>query len=118
MPPQRWTGIVHGDFRLGNMILGPDGNLLAVLDWELATLGDTLADLGWLLSGWVEAGEPTGARSRRRRPRPGSRPAPSSPTATAASPAATCPTCRTTWRSPAGAARASARACSTATSRP
>jgi aminoglycoside phosphotransferase (APT) family kinase protein len=59
MPPQRWTGIVHGDFRLGNMILGADGSLLAVLDWELATLGDTLADLGWLLSGWVEAGEPT-----------------------------------------------------------
>jgi aminoglycoside phosphotransferase (APT) family kinase protein len=59
MPPQRWTGIVHGDFRLGNMILSPDGTLRAVLDWELATLGDTLADLGWLLSGWVEAGEPT-----------------------------------------------------------
>jgi aminoglycoside phosphotransferase (APT) family kinase protein len=59
IPPQRWTGIVHGDFRLGNMILGPDGSLLAVLDWELATLGDTLADLGWLLSSWVEAGEPT-----------------------------------------------------------
>jgi aminoglycoside phosphotransferase (APT) family kinase protein len=59
IPPQRWTGIVHGDFRLGNMILGPDGELRAVLDWELATLGDTLADLGWLLSGWVEAGEPT-----------------------------------------------------------
>jgi aminoglycoside phosphotransferase (APT) family kinase protein len=59
MPPQRWTGIVHGDFRLGNMILSPEGNLLAVLDWELATLGDTLADLGWMLSGWVEAGERT-----------------------------------------------------------
>jgi aminoglycoside phosphotransferase (APT) family kinase protein len=59
IPPQRWTGIVHGDFRLGNMILSPTGELLAVLDWELATLGDTLADLGWLLSSWVEAGEPT-----------------------------------------------------------
>ena len=59
MPPQRWTGIVHGDFRLGNMILSPDGKLLAVLDWELATLGDTLADLGWMLSSWAEAGEPT-----------------------------------------------------------
>lgn len=58
IPPQRWTGIVHGDFRLGNMILGPDGELRAVLDWELATLGDTLADLGWLLSSWVEPGEP------------------------------------------------------------
>ena len=57
IPPQRWTGIVHGDYRLGNMILGPDGELRAVLDWELATLGDTLADVGWLLSSWLEAGE-------------------------------------------------------------
>jgi aminoglycoside phosphotransferase (APT) family kinase protein len=59
IPPQRWTGIVHGDFRLGNMILSPAGKLLAVLDWELATLGDTLADLGWLLSSWLEPGERT-----------------------------------------------------------
>ena len=59
IPPQRWTGIVHGDYRLGNMILGPDGELRAVLDWELATLGDTLADIGWLLSSWLEPGEVT-----------------------------------------------------------
>jgi aminoglycoside phosphotransferase (APT) family kinase protein len=59
IPPQRWTGIVHGDYRLGNMIFGPDGELRAVLDWELATLGDTLADVGWLLSSWLEAGERT-----------------------------------------------------------
>ena len=56
-PPQRWTGIVHGDYRLGNVMLGPDGELRAVLDWELATLGDTLADIGWLLSYWTEPGE-------------------------------------------------------------
>jgi aminoglycoside phosphotransferase (APT) family kinase protein len=59
IPPQRWTGIVHGDYRIGNMILGPDGRLRAVLDWELATLGDTLADLGWLISSWLEPGEET-----------------------------------------------------------
>ena len=59
IPPQRWTGIVHGDYRLGNMIFGPDGELRAVLDWELATLGDTLADVGWLLSSWLDAGEVT-----------------------------------------------------------
>jgi aminoglycoside phosphotransferase (APT) family kinase protein len=58
VPPQRWTGIVHGDYRLGNMIVGPTGELRAVLDWELATLGDPLADLGWLISSWVEPGEP------------------------------------------------------------
>ena len=57
IPPQRWTGIVHGDFRLGNMILGPGGELRAVLDWELATLGDTLADLAWLVTSWIDPGE-------------------------------------------------------------
>ena len=57
VPPQRRTGIVHGDFRLGNMICGADGQIRAVLDWELATLGDPLADFGWTLSWWVEPGE-------------------------------------------------------------
>jgi aminoglycoside phosphotransferase (APT) family kinase protein len=38
---------VHGDFRNGNLIVGPDG-IRAVLDWELAHLGDPLEDLGWL----------------------------------------------------------------------
>ena len=59
IPPQRWTGIVHGDFRLGNVMLRPDGQVAAVLDWELATLGDTLADVGWLLSYWTQPDEPT-----------------------------------------------------------
>jgi aminoglycoside phosphotransferase (APT) family kinase protein len=39
--------VVHGDFRLGNIIVGPEG-LRAVLDWELAHLGDPAEDLGWL----------------------------------------------------------------------
>ncbi|MEJ5254694.1 MAG: phosphotransferase family protein [Acidimicrobiales bacterium] len=38
--------VVHGDFRLGNLLVAPDG-LVAVLDWELAHLGDPMADLGW-----------------------------------------------------------------------
>jgi len=38
---------VHGDFRLGNLMIGADG-LRAVLDWELAHLGDPMEDLGWL----------------------------------------------------------------------
>jgi aminoglycoside phosphotransferase (APT) family kinase protein len=38
--------VVHGDFRLGNLMVGPDG-LVAVLDWELAHLGDPMEDLGW-----------------------------------------------------------------------
>lgn len=47
--------IVHGDFRAGNMLVGEDGAVRAVLDWELATLGDPLADLGWLVASWAEA---------------------------------------------------------------
>jgi aminoglycoside phosphotransferase (APT) family kinase protein len=46
-PPSERTTVVHGDFRLGNLIVGPDG-LRAVLDWEIAHLGDPLEDLGWL----------------------------------------------------------------------
>ncbi len=41
------VGLVHGDFRNGNFIVGPDG-IRAVLDWELAHLGDPIEDLGWL----------------------------------------------------------------------
>ncbi len=46
-PPAGRVAVVHGDFRLGNVIVGPDG-LRAVLDWELAHLGDPMEDLGWL----------------------------------------------------------------------
>src|SRR5205823_7359916 len=46
-PPASSTAIVHGDFRNGNFIVGPDG-LRAVLDWELAHVGDPMEDLGWL----------------------------------------------------------------------
>jgi aminoglycoside phosphotransferase (APT) family kinase protein len=52
-PPERWTGLVHGDFRPGNLILGPDGAVRAVLDWELCAIGDVLADLGWLVAVWT-----------------------------------------------------------------
>ena len=45
-PEPTGTGIVHGDFRTGNLLVGPDG-LRAVLDWELAHLGDPAEDLGW-----------------------------------------------------------------------
>jgi aminoglycoside phosphotransferase (APT) family kinase protein len=58
VPPQQRTGIVHGDYRMGNCMVGPDGPVRAVLDWELCTLGDPLADLGWLAADWAEPGEP------------------------------------------------------------
>jgi aminoglycoside phosphotransferase (APT) family kinase protein len=52
--------IVHGDYRLGNMALDPHdpGRVVAIFDWEMATLGDPLADLGYTLIYWVEAGDP------------------------------------------------------------
>jgi len=46
-PPGSGAAVVHGDFRNGNLIVGPDG-LRAVLDWELAHVGDPMEDLGWL----------------------------------------------------------------------
>lgn len=46
-PPPAAPALVHGDFRVGNFIFGP-GGLLAVLDWELAHIGDPMEDLGWL----------------------------------------------------------------------
>jgi aminoglycoside phosphotransferase (APT) family kinase protein len=45
--PPHETTLVHGDFRHGNLIIGPDG-VRAVLDWELAHLGDPMEDLGWI----------------------------------------------------------------------
>ena len=56
MPEQIGASIVHGDYRLGNMIIG-GGEIKAVLDWELCTLGDALADVGYLLNSWIGPGE-------------------------------------------------------------
>jgi aminoglycoside phosphotransferase (APT) family kinase protein len=76
VPAASAVGIVHGDYRLDNLIVAADGRIAAVLDWEMATLGDPLADLGLLLTYWdalhrpgnpvadgvgAEAGFPTGA---------------------------------------------------------
>jgi len=63
IPPQHGSGVVHGDYRLGNMLTGSDARIAAVLDWELCTLGDPLADLGYLMNNWVEPGE-SGPESR------------------------------------------------------
>lgn len=57
MPEQVGTAIVHGDYRLGNMIVA-GGDIRAILDWELCTLGDPLADVGYLLNNWTLPGEP------------------------------------------------------------
>jgi aminoglycoside phosphotransferase (APT) family kinase protein len=57
IPEQGPATIVHGDYRLDNMILTPQGGVAAVVDWELCTLGDPLADVGLLMVYWPEAGE-------------------------------------------------------------
>ena len=62
MPEQIGAGIVHGDYRIGNMMIR-DGRMVALLDWELCTLGDPLADLGYLLNNWVLPGEDGAAGS-------------------------------------------------------
>jgi aminoglycoside phosphotransferase (APT) family kinase protein len=59
LPASPAPTIVHGDYRLGNLALDPDdpGRVVAVYDWEMATLGDPLADLGYTLIYWSEPGD-------------------------------------------------------------
>jgi aminoglycoside phosphotransferase (APT) family kinase protein len=59
IPEQGPATIVHGDYRLDNMILTPAGEVAAVVDWELCTLGDPLADVGLLMCYWPKPGEET-----------------------------------------------------------
>jgi aminoglycoside phosphotransferase (APT) family kinase protein len=66
LPPQGPVRLVHGDFRLDNVILAPDApQVIAVLDWELSTLGDPLADFSYHLMQWFmprsESGADTGS---------------------------------------------------------
>ncbi|WP_229022795.1 phosphotransferase family protein [Actinomarinicola tropica] len=54
LPPQHGATIVHGDYRLDNCLVSPEGDVVAVLDWEICTLGDPLADLGLLMVYWAD----------------------------------------------------------------
>jgi aminoglycoside phosphotransferase (APT) family kinase protein len=64
LPTSPAPTIVHGDYRLGNLALDPSdpGHVVAVYDWEMATLGDPLADLGYTLIYWTEPGDVTDGR--------------------------------------------------------
>lgn len=57
IPDQGPATIVHGDYRLDNCMLGDDGSIVAVLDWEICTLGDPLADVGLLWVYWSDPDE-------------------------------------------------------------
>ncbi len=59
LPEQHGTAIVHGDYRLDNCMLAGDGAVAAVLDWEICTLGDPLADVGLLWVYWTDPDSPS-----------------------------------------------------------
>jgi aminoglycoside phosphotransferase (APT) family kinase protein len=64
LPETPAATIVHGDWRLGNLALDPaePGRVVAIFDWEMATLGDPLADVGYTLVYWGEASDAPGSR--------------------------------------------------------
>src|SRR5688572_7460443 len=65
IPESGGVGVVHGDYKLDNVMYAADEpRLIAIFDWEMATIGDPLADLGWLLSAWGDPGDPPGTRRR------------------------------------------------------
>lgn len=60
MPPERGAAIIHNDYKYDNLLLNPNDltEIIGVLDWEMATLGDPLMDLGTALSYWVSPDDP------------------------------------------------------------
>ena len=59
IPVQQRVSVVHGDYRLDNTVLDLAGRVRAILDWEICTLGDPIADLGLLMVYWAEPSDPT-----------------------------------------------------------
>ena len=58
-PPMQSPAVIHGDYKLDNVMFAPrlPVELVAVVDWEQSTVGDPLADLGWMIGLWIERGE-------------------------------------------------------------
>jgi aminoglycoside phosphotransferase (APT) family kinase protein len=59
IPPMSTPGIFHGDYQFVNVLFyhGAPAKLAAIVDWDMATIGDPLVDLGWVLGGWPDPGE-------------------------------------------------------------
>jgi aminoglycoside phosphotransferase (APT) family kinase protein len=70
IPSESGGCIIHGDFRIDNLIVDAEDpfNIVAVLDWEMATLGDPLMDLGNSLAYWIQADDTPGLLSLRKQP--------------------------------------------------
>ena len=70
IPSESGACIIHGDFRIDNLLVDAEDpfNIVAVLDWEMATLGDPLMDLGNTLAYWIQADDPPGLLSLRKQP--------------------------------------------------
>ncbi|MBI2765339.1 MAG: phosphotransferase family protein [Chloroflexi bacterium] len=66
MPPEVPHTVVHGDYKLDNVMFarGPEPHLNAIFDWEMATVGDPLADLGYLMNTWTNRAPPHGFEDR------------------------------------------------------
>jgi aminoglycoside phosphotransferase (APT) family kinase protein len=66
MPTNSATALIHNDYKYDNIVLDADNltRIVAVLDWEMATIGDPLMDLGSSLSYWVEPGDPPAEHAR------------------------------------------------------
>jgi aminoglycoside phosphotransferase (APT) family kinase protein len=60
LPDSPPATLVHGDYKLDNVVFAPGSppRLVAILDWEMSTIGDPLADLGWMITFWRESGDP------------------------------------------------------------
>jgi aminoglycoside phosphotransferase (APT) family kinase protein len=60
IPPESGTALIHNDFKYDNLVLDPADppRVVAVLDWEMATVGDPLMDLGTTLGYWIQADDP------------------------------------------------------------
>ena len=74
IPKQQRTSIVHGDYRMDNVVLDDPGAVRAILDWEICTLGDPLADVGLLMVYWADRDDPWPCSASPPPRRPASRP--------------------------------------------
>jgi aminoglycoside phosphotransferase (APT) family kinase protein len=107
VPTTAHAAILHGDYRIDNVMLdaADPGRITAVLDWEMATLGDPLADLGMLLMYWGQPGETFASGVHAIWPSPGSCAARRSSTSTASRPAGRSSTSTSTSPSPTSSSR-------------